>query len=478
MHTKTLNWNTFDPERPIYFVGVGGCSMSGLALLLLERDFMIAGSDTGAETELRYLASRGVEVFHSHDASNMRASTQAVVSTVAAIPADTPELVQARRMGIPIIDRAEVLAVLMQQALTRVAVAGTSGKTTTTSLIGHTLLACGEDPTVSVGTRAAPFTEGGNYYNGGTSTFVAEACEYHEAFRYLQPTTAVVLNVLPDHGDYYPAGTTAMAEAFQRFVYRIVPGGTLIVSSDDPHARTLHTEAGVRRVGVGFSAAADYRIRDVRCEEGRWTFSIHSPLGSHVLSPALLGKHNITNVATAFAAACDLGLPAEQAITALNGFKGAPRRLQPIGTVDGVSIWDDLACTPHEASATMDALRTVVGPHRIVVVLRPNSFTRVRDHFGQYAEVFRPQERIFLTDIFPGRDRTDHGMHASKLAQNIASRGRNVEYVPDVNGRPAYDELRRLVRGQLRPGDALITIGPADITPVATAYRQAYGQSC
>lgn len=362
----------------------------------------------------------------------------------------------------------------MNQNATRVAVAGTSGKTTTTSLIAHALLASGMDPSVSVGTRAGRFAEGGNYRDGHANTFVAEACEYYEAFGYLHPTTAVVLNVLPDHGDYFPAGSTSMLEAFERFAEKVLPGGTLVVSADDPQTRRLQAGPNVRRISVGFDASADYRIRDLRWGRGRWAFTVQGPNGSHQLAPTLLGKHNVTNVSTAFATVCGLDLPPADVITALNEFRGAPRRLESVGSVDGVTIWDDLACTPHEASATMNALRSVVGPHRIVVVLRPNSFTRVRDYFEQYADIFRPEERVFVTDIFPGRDLVDHGMHASKLAAHMASHGRRVEYVPDVDGHPAYDELRRLARGQLRPGDALLTIGPNDIAHVGTAYCQAY----
>ncbi|GAA3621232.1 hypothetical protein GCM10022223_42630 [Kineosporia mesophila] len=162
MHSKTVSWKTIDPEYPVHFVGIGSRSMSGLALLLHEREFMVTGSDNAATKGLQYLESRGIEVFRSHRAKNIRARTQFVVSTVAAIAKDNPELLQAQRMNTPIIDRAELLAALMNENTTRVAVADTSGKTTTTSLIGRTLVACGIDPPVSVGTCAGRFTEGGN----------------------------------------------------------------------------------------------------------------------------------------------------------------------------------------------------------------------------------------------------------------------------------------------------------------------------
>ena len=462
-----------DRSRPVHFVGIGGCSMSGLALMLHHRGYTVTGSDRSAGPNTAVLAASGVAVAIGHRGGNLAPGTQLVVVTSAAVAADNPELVRARDAGVPVMDRAELLGVMTAAAGRAVAVAGTSGKTTTTSLVGRMVQACGLDPTVAVGTRAGDFTAGGNFALGAGPHFVTEACEYHEAFRFLAPDAAVVLNVYHDHGDFFTAGIGAIEEAFSRFTTRIRPGGVLLVGADCPRARLLEPPAGVRRVSFGFAEDPDYRIRDVRWKAGRASFTIGGPGRRRVyLDPALPGRHNTANIAAAFALACELDLPLDKVVPSLNSFTGAPRRLEYQGSADGIAVWDDLACSTGEATATMEALRGVAQGGRITTVLRPNSYSRVRDDFHQYAGVFTTTERVIVTDIFPGRDTQDFGLHASDLVTDMAAKGLDVEYVADVDGRPDRERILALLDARLASGDVLVTIGPADLAGVAADFRQ------
>ncbi|NEA43378.1 UDP-N-acetylmuramate--L-alanine ligase [Streptomyces sp. SID11385] len=461
-----------DQSRPIHFVGIGGCSMSGLALMLHHQGYTVTGSDRVSGPNTKTIADAGITVTIGHQADNVPAATQLVVVTSAAVEPTNPELVRARETDVPVMDRAVLLGGMADAAEQRIAIAGTSGKTTTTSLVGRMLLACELDPTVAVGTRAGDFTDGGNF-RLGDGPFVTEACEYHEAFRFLEPDAAVVLNISHDHGDFFTDGIRAIEEAFARFVARTRPGGLVVVGADCPRARLLEVPAAVRRVSVGFAADADYRIGDVVWKAGRATFTIGGPGRRRVrLEPALPGRHNILNVAAAFALASELDLPLEKVGPALNQFTGAPRRLEYQGNADGIAVWDDLACSTGEATATMEAVRGLAQGGRITVVLRPNSFSRVRDNFAEYAGVFTTTEHVIVTDIFPGRDTETFGQHARDLVANMAAKGRDVVYVPDRDGRPDRERIFDLLTARLESGDILVTLGPVDLAGLAAEYRQ------
>lgn len=449
-----------DQARPIHFVGIGGVSMSGLALMLHSLGHHVTGSDTANSLNVRELQAAGIRVALGHHACNLAADTQLLVATSASLAADNPELLAAQAAGIRVVDRAELLGALMAQHSRSIAIAGTRGKTTTTALVARMLEASGLDPAVSVGTGVSAVD--GNFRLGSGDYFVAEACEYHRAFLNLDPHAAIVLNIAADHGDYF-SGLDDITDAFQDFVHRIRPGGLLVVSADSAPARDLEVHDGTHKVTVGFAVGADYRIRTRAWANGLPVFDIHHATTVITIAAQLAGRHNIANIAAAFALGNELGLPSQQVLTALETFTGAPRRLQYTGNVDGIHVYDDLACAPGEITATMSALRGLAGGAKITAVLRPNSYTRVRDFLTDYAPVFTDAEDIVLTGIYRGRDTDTFGVDPAALVDEFRKLGRTVRYFPDNDGCPDISAITEYLDRSLHSGDVLVTIGPHDI---------------
>jgi UDP-N-acetylmuramate--alanine ligase len=448
-------------EQPIHFIGVGGSSMSGLAVMLHRLGHRVSGSDREESANLHVVRACGVPVTVGHRAANLGEDTRVVVTTPGIAP-DNPELAEARRRGLTVVDRADVLAGIMDRHATGIAVAGTHGKTTTTSLTVEALTAAGLDPAASLGTRVTP--EGGNYRLGHGDHFVAEACEYHRNFLRLSPRIAVVLNIEAEHSDYF-TGLDDVLAAFRDFTRRLRPGGVLIVSADCPRARELTVGEGRTRVSFGTAADADYRAEALTWHHGRPRFTVTyrgEELGE--LAPRLLGRHNVANVLAAVAAGHQAGLTLDRMRAGLERFGGAPRRVEYKGTRNGVRVFDDIACHPNEIAATMQAIRGTAPGGRSLVVLRPNSFTRVRDFMHQYADCFTGRETVVVTDIYRARDTETYGLSSLDLVRAMRESGRDVRYTKE----PAA--IKELASASLRDGDVLVTIGPGDIGSLGEAW--------
>jgi UDP-N-acetylmuramate--alanine ligase len=460
-----------DLSRPIHFVGIGGSSMSGLAMTLHQLGYRVTGSDLNDSPNVQQLRNTGIPAAVGHAASNLPRDAQLVVVTTASIRTDNPELVAAHAQPhTRIVDRAALLGALMQRHERGVAIAGTRGKTTTTAIIAHILKSVGADPSVSIGTAVTE--SGGNFSVGSGPHFIAEACEYHRAFLHLNPYMALVLNIGADHGDYF-TGPADIHAAFQSFVERVQPGGELLVSADFAPTRALGIPNGCQRVTFGFDADADYRIRTQAWIGGLPTFTITHPAGVATIRAGVAGRHNIANIAAAFAAAIELGIPSDTVIPAIETFRGAPRRLQRHGAANGIQVYDDLACTPREITATMTALRGLAAGAKITVVLRPNSYTRVRDYLTEYAPAFTDAEDIVLTDIYPGRDTDTYGVSAADLVKEFRRLGRPVRHVADLDGKPDTAAIIARLNRSLDPGDVLVTIGPHDIADLGPRWLSA-----
>ncbi|GGN71996.1 UDP-N-acetylmuramate--L-alanine ligase [Streptomyces albiflavescens] len=447
--------------KTIHFVGIGGSSMSGLAIMLHRFGYRVSGSDREENANLRAVREAGICSAVGHRSGNVHEDVRLIVSTPA-IRKDNPELLAGRTRGLPVVDRGEVLGRIMGGYAQGIAVAGTHGKTTVTSLITAMLTAAGLDPGASVGTAAT--SDGGNHRMGSGPHFVAEACEYHRNFLHLRPSTAVVLNVKAEHSDYF-AGLDDTMDAFRGFVDGIRPGGTLVASADCARARTLTVGPGRQRVSFGAAADADVRAEGLTWDDGRPRFSVTyrgEKLGD--LAPRLLGRHNVDNVLAAVAVGHLCGLTLDDMRAGIESFGGAPRRVQGKGTRNGVQVYDDIACHPTEIAATMDAVRGAARGGRILVVLRPNSYVRVRDFMEQYADCFAAGETVVVTDIFAGRDTEEYGVHSRDLVRVMRSAGRDVRYIQDLPGICAF------VDEALRAGDTLVTIGPGDIGSVGETW--------
>ncbi len=438
--------------RHVHFIGVGGIGMSGLAEILRTLEFDVSGSDLKEGENTRNLRRIGVRIDVGHSPSNVHGADVVVYSS--AIAPDNPEILEARLLGTPAITRAEMLAELMRVKY-GVAIAGSHGKTTTTSLVATVLRAAGLDPTVVVGGRMAAL--GSNARLGGGDLLVAEADESDGSFLRLSPTIAAVTNIDPEHLDFY--GThAALKQAFQQFVEKVPFYGLAVLCLDHPDVQDLLPRIERRHVTYGISAQADYSARSVSHEGMATTFSAYrrgDPLGEFTVR--MPGQHNVLNTLAAIAIADELEVPLDVMKEALSTFHGVARRFSVIDVVEGVTLIDDYGHHPAEIRATLDAARRAFN-QRIVVAFQPHRYSRTERLFEDFTRAFNTADAVFVTDIYPAGEKPIAGIHSERLSEAIRAHGHHhVRYVSE------RAELSREIASLVRPGDVVITLGAGDI---------------
>ena len=449
--------------RHVHFVGIGGVGMSGLAEILRSLEFEVSGSDLKEGSTTRRLGSLGVRIDLGHRADNVRGVDVVVYSS--AIHADNPELVEARALGIPAIARAEMLAELMRVKY-GVAIAGSHGKTTTTSLVATVLRAAGLDPTVVVGGKMAAL--GSNARLGAGDLLVAEADESDGSFLRLTPTIAVVTNIDAEHLDHY--GThEKLKDAFVEFAARVPFYGLAILCLDHPHVQDLLPRIPRRHVTYGVSPQSDYSARGVQFRGLETSFNAYrrgEPLGGFTVK--MPGAHNVLNCLATIALADELEVPLDVTKQALATFGGVARRFTVVGAVGGVTLVDDYGHHPAEIRATVDAARRAFpgDEHRVVVAFQPHRYTRTRDLFDDFTRAFNQADVLFVTDIYPAGEAPIPGVSAERLVQSIREHGHHdASYVADKADLP--DALEAIVR----PGDVVIALGAGDVNASLRALR-------
>ncbi len=442
----------------IHFVGIGGIGMCGLAELLRAQGYQVTGSDVAEGPTVARLRSLGVAVAIGHEAKHVEGADVVVVSS--AVRPSNPELVEAERHGVPVIPRAEMLAEVMRLK-DGIAVAGTHGKTTTTSLLAHVLQVAGLDPTIVVGGRvigAGAESERSGARLGSGSFLVAEADESDGSFLHLAPVIAVVTNVEAEHLDHH-GSVAALEDAFGAFLERLPFWGAAVLCLDDPGVQRLLARVGRRRITYGLLAQADWVAAEVRTDGGGMRFAVRrhgEALGS--VSLPLAGRHNVANALAALAVADEVEVPFAVAADALASFRGVERRFETKGVVAGVRVVDDYGHHPTEVRATLAAAR---GVHtgRIVVVFQPHRYTRTRDLFDAFTTAFHDADLLVLTEIYAAGEPKIHGVEAAALADVIRARGhRDVRFVPELERVPA-----ELVP-ELRSGDLVLTLGAGSVS--------------
>ncbi len=448
----------------VHFVGIGGIGMCGIAELLLVRGHRVSGTDLADGPTVERLRRLGAEVFIGHDAGSVGDADVVVVSS--AIRANNPEVKEAERRGIPVIPRAEMLAELMRLQ-DGIAVAGTHGKTTTTSLIAHILAAAGLDPTVVVGGRVmganhpdgdAPERTGARLGQG--SLMVAEADESDGSFLRLSPVIAVVTNIEPEHLDHY-GSAEALDAAFVEFANRLPFWGHAVLGIDDPGVQRLLPRITRRRTTFGFSAQADWRALQVAAAGGGMRFEVSrggEPMGRVEL--AIPGLHNVANALAALAVAGETGVSFDSAAEALGNFAGVERRFEHKGEARGVRVVDDYGHHPTEVRATLAAAR---GMHagRLVVIFQPHRYSRTRDHFEDFAAAFHEADLLVLTEIYAASEPKIPGIEAASLAEAIRARGhRDVRFVADL------EQVPSALVNELEAGDLVLTLGAGSISRI------------
>lgn len=438
----------------IHFVGIGGIGMSGIAEVLLNLGYRVSGSDLRESDITQRLAGLGGEIAIGHRGENVADADVVVISS--AVRDDNPEVVEARRRMIPVIPRAEMLAELMRMKY-GIAVAGTHGKTTTTSMIATVLTHGGIDPTIVIGGKLN--TLGTNAKLGKGEYLVAEADESDGSFLKLSPSIAVVTNIDTDHLDFYRGGIEEIKDAFVEFINKIPFYGLAVLCLEDPNVADIIPRVRKRFVTYGLSSQCDIRATRIRLEGGLTSFVLHYKgyrMGE--ISFRMPGAHNVLNALACIAVACELDLPFDLVREGFDRFGGVGRRFQVKGEVNGITVIDDYGHHPAEIRATLAAARTGWPERRIVVAFQPHRYSRTKELFEEFLTCFYDADILVVTDIYPAGENPIEGVDARRLSEEIARHGqRNVRHVPQLA------EVAPALAGVVRPGDMVITLGAGSI---------------
>jgi UDP-N-acetylmuramate--alanine ligase len=445
----------FRSIQHIHFVGIGGVGMSGIAEVLVNSGFKVSGSDLKGSEVTKRLESLGVEFREGHRAENVGEADVVVRST--AVREDNPEIVEANRRSVPVIPRAEMLAELMRLKPYSVAVAGSHGKTTTTSMVATVLGHAQLDPTVVVGGVVKSF--GSTARIGQSDLMVVEADESDRSFLMLTPTIAIVTNIDREHMDYYD-DMDDVRDCFVKFVNKVPFYGTAVLCLDDPHVQAVIPHVKRRRITYGLSAQADVSAHGIRFNQG-YGSSFNVWRGAEDVGEVVLrapGLHNVYNALAAIAVGFELKVPFEQIAKALAEFTNADRRFQFKGEEAGVLVVDDYGHHPTEIKATLAAAKIGSAGRRIIVLFQPHRYTRTQDQMDEFARSFNNADVLFVTDIYAASEDPIEGVTAEALTDAVKRYGhKNAEYVGPLEG------AAQTLRDQLREGDMLITLGAGSV---------------
>ena len=447
----------------VHFVGIGGVGMSGIAEVLCTLGYQVSGSDSADNAVTRRLAGLGITVCKGHAAANVLDADCVVVSS--AIKADNPELLEARAHRIPVVPRADMLAELMRFRH-GIAVAGTHGKTTTTSLLASVLAEGGMDPTFVIGGQL--LAAGANARLGSGKWLVAEADESDGSFLRLNPAVAIVTNIDADHLENYGGDFERVKQAFSEFLHRLPFYGLAVLCIDDAEVAALAEATPRHVVTYGFASEADLRAEEVTQQGGRMHFTLCLPDGTRTaVTLALPGRHNVQNALAAAAVGWQLGVSNEAIARALENFAGIGRRFNQLAKLSLASgghaiLVDDYGHHPKELTAVFEAARGGWGDRRLVVAFQPHRYSRTRDLFDDFAAVLSTVDALVLTEVYPAGEAPITGADAKSLARSIRTRGR---VDPVVVG--SADELPEALASVLRDGDLLLMMGAGDIGHVA-----------
>lgn len=444
-------------NKKVHFIGIGGVSMSGLAAVLLNSGIRVTGSDFRESPALDRLREKGAEIVIGHGAENI--TDQDVVVYTAAIPSGNPELEKARSLGIPLFDRAAFLGQIIRNFTQSISVAGTHGKTSTTSMLSAIALAGPLDPTILVG-GYLPLIHG-NYRIGDGDLFITEACEYKESFLKFPGKVALILNVEADHLDYY-RDLSHILDTFRRYIAMTPEDGTVVANADDPNMAFILKDAPRKLLTFGIEGGM-LKARNLRYDRrGNPSFEVH--LEGRLLFPLTLkvpGRFNVLNALGAVGAALSSGIPADTIRAGLEGYKGVDKRFQVLYEAGGVTVIDDYAHHPSEIRAAVDTAATFQH-RRIHVVFQPHTYTRTKSFFAEFAAAFDEVDSLVVLPIYAARE-PDTGLVSSEdLVQAIAARGT----VP-VRHAESFEAAAKALAEAAGPGDIILTMGAGEAVKVA-----------
>ncbi|OMG49538.1 UDP-N-acetylmuramate--L-alanine ligase [Paenibacillus macerans] len=452
-------------EQHVHFIGIGGYGMSAIARVMLEMGYTVTGSDVAAQELTEKLAAKGAKIYIGHTAEQVHGADLVVYST--ALPQDNVERVEAQEQGIPILHRSQMLARLLNER-SGIAVAGTHGKTTTSSMIALVMESCGADPTYIIGGELMDV--GTNAKAGQGKFVVAEADESDGSFLQYHPWIGVVTNIEADHLENYGGDFGRLKEAYVQFLNQIKPGGRAVVCGDDRNVQELMPSLSCGMITYGIETDCDYSAHDIELGDRCVTFKMRR--GSEELGTVELsvpGRHNAYNAMATIIVCLEAGIPFADITEALQKFHGAKRRFQVLGEMDGILIIDDYAHHPTEIQATIAAAKAT--GKRIIAVFQPQRYTRTFFLLDAFSRAFGDADEVIITDIYsPAGEKQIEGVHSAKLVELIKENSNSgARYLPTKQ-----DVLEDL-QGRLQPGDLVLTMGAGDIYKVG--YELAKGLS-
>lgn len=447
----------FNDPIHVHFIGIGGISMSGLAEILLAEGFTVSGSDIKHTALTDMLEGRGVSISYRQTAENLTDDIDLVVYT-AAIRKDNPEFAAVAEKGIPSLTRAQLLGQIMRNYKMPVAVSGTHGKTTTTSMISEILLKAGADPTLSIGGILQSI--GGNIRVGKSDYFVTEACEYTNSFLSFFPRIGLILNVEEDHLDFFK-DIYEIRESFHKFASLLPEDGLLIINGSIEGFDVITKDLKCRIITFGKDSSFDYFYSDLTFNEMACpSFTLHDrDQGSQRIALTVPGEHNVLNALAAIALSDALSLPRQDAAAALSSFRGTDRRFEYKGKIGGVTVIDDYAHHPTEIAATLQAAKNY--PHKTLwCVFQPHTYTRTKAFLPEFARALSLADKIVLADIYAAREKDTLGISSRTLQEEIQKTGKECFYFP------SFDEIENFLLENCAAGDLLITMGAGDVVKI------------
>ena len=449
--------------KKIHFVGIGGIGMSGIAEVMINMGYTVTGSDIRSSKVIERLAELGAEISIGHKAKNAREKDVVVYSSI--ITDKNPEIVQAHKLGIPVIPRAEMLAELMRLKY-GIAVAGSHGKTTTTSLISSVLDYGGFDPTVVVGGRIQSL--GTNAYLGKGSFMVVEADESDGSFLKLSPVIAIVItNIDDEHMDHYK-DSEQLDEAFSSFIDKIPFYGLTVVCADNKRAMSLLDSYNKRYITYGMSETADYIAKDIEFNYLETTYNLYNKGKCEgQVKIHLPGIHNALNSLVAFAIGFELGMSFDDIVGGLEKFSGIERRIQVKGIVNGITVVDDYGHHPKEIDVTLKAVENSFSPRKLKVIFQPHRYSRTKNLFSEFVDVFKDVGPLYLADVYSAGEKEIDNVNSKMLADAIKKAGNK-----DVHHYGDNDKLIEQITRTARPGDVVITLGAGNIWAVGEKIVQ------
>ncbi|MBQ9827382.1 MAG: UDP-N-acetylmuramate--L-alanine ligase [Lachnospiraceae bacterium] len=447
----------FNNPVKVHFMGIGGISMSGLALILRQRGFSVQGSDRSRSEITDMLEDAGISIKYVQEAENITPDIDCIVYT-AAIHRDNPEFAAAEASGIPMLTRAELLGQIMSHYRDSIAVSGTHGKTTTTSMISVILMEAGKDPTVTLGGVLDEI--GGNIRMGTSESFVAEACEYTNSFLCLSPRIGLILNVDMDHVDFFK-DTDDYRNSFRDFARKIPEDGLLVINGDIEDIDYFTDGVRCKVVTYGEGPDNDYRASDITYDE-----KVHAtyqllikgvPSGSFTLN--VPGRHNVINSLAALAAADFLGVDRASEAAGLLRFGGTERRFEYKGSFNGVTVIDDYAHHPTEIEATLTTAK-MAAKGKMWCVFQPHTYTRTKAFLKEFADALSIADTIVLTHIYAAREQNTVGVSAGDICNILCEKGREAYYIPE------FEDVENFFKEKCSPGDMLITVGAGNVVEI------------